>query len=202
MAGVGLVNRAIGFDAQVKLLAPLARAKAGRAVIAGFGIDLCQNDHGRRRIGLKVETDPSAKVGHAAIEIAKTSIRRMADRGHDADLFGHPVAECPGLTKKEVAAEVQPVWIGAGGITIVNRAAEGAFNEKPLGDINRQCKLSIAKMRVPLGADGRTNQRPNRRQAVEDGEGPTDIGKSLDIDVKAGFRPVWLAVHDANAHFV
>ena len=44
--GIDLVERAIGGDAQVVFLAPLAGAECGGAVVAGAGIDLVENDHG------------------------------------------------------------------------------------------------------------------------------------------------------------
>src|SRR5215831_516499 len=48
-AGVELVDGAVGGDAQVVLLAPLAGAERGGSVIAGARIDAVEDDHGRRR---------------------------------------------------------------------------------------------------------------------------------------------------------
>ena len=43
--GIGLVERAIGGDAQVVFLAPFAAAERGGAVIPGAGVDLVEDDH-------------------------------------------------------------------------------------------------------------------------------------------------------------
>jgi len=43
--GIGLVERAVGGDAQVVFLAPLAAAERGGAVIPGAGVDLIEDDH-------------------------------------------------------------------------------------------------------------------------------------------------------------
>src|SRR5437764_4434728 len=45
-AGVELVDGAVGGDAQVVLLAPLAGAERGGAVVAGARIDAVEDDHG------------------------------------------------------------------------------------------------------------------------------------------------------------
>ena len=42
---IGLVERAVGGDAQIVFLAPLAGAEPGGAVVAGAGIDLVEHDH-------------------------------------------------------------------------------------------------------------------------------------------------------------
>src|SRR6266576_3643290 len=42
---VGLVESAVGLDAQVVFLAPLAVAERGGAVIAGAGVNAVENDH-------------------------------------------------------------------------------------------------------------------------------------------------------------
>src|SRR5690606_5072233 len=44
-AGIGLVDRAVGGDAQIVLRPPLAGAERGGAVVAGAGVDLVQDDH-------------------------------------------------------------------------------------------------------------------------------------------------------------
>ena len=44
--GIDLVERAVGRDAQIVLLAAVAGAERRRAVVAGAGIDAVQNDHG------------------------------------------------------------------------------------------------------------------------------------------------------------
>ena len=43
--GIRLIERAVGGDAQIVFLAPLAGAERGRAVIAGAGVDLVEDDH-------------------------------------------------------------------------------------------------------------------------------------------------------------
>ena len=53
---VGLVNRAVGFDAQIILAAPLARPERGRAGVAGLGVDAVENDH--------AVTDADGRKGH------------------------------------------------------------------------------------------------------------------------------------------
>ena len=49
--GIDLVERAVGGDAQVVFLAPLAGAERGGAVIAGAGVDLVEHDHGPIKFG-------------------------------------------------------------------------------------------------------------------------------------------------------
>ena len=43
--GIGFVEGAVGVNPQVVLLAPVAGAKRGRAVIAGAGVDTVEHDH-------------------------------------------------------------------------------------------------------------------------------------------------------------
>src|SRR5205085_5213682 len=47
--GVDLVHGAVGGDAQVVFLAPLAGAELGRAVVAGPRVDLVEDDHARNQ---------------------------------------------------------------------------------------------------------------------------------------------------------
>ena len=44
--GVGLVHRAVGLHAKIRLCRPRAVAEAGRAVVAGLCVNLAQADHG------------------------------------------------------------------------------------------------------------------------------------------------------------
>ena len=57
--GVDLVERAVGVDAQVVLLAPVAGAERRRAVVAGARVDAVQDDHG----SLDARDSPDFGVG-------------------------------------------------------------------------------------------------------------------------------------------
>ena len=45
--GIGFIESAVGGNAQIVFLAPLAGAERRGAVIAGAGVDAIQYDHGR-----------------------------------------------------------------------------------------------------------------------------------------------------------
>src|SRR5215510_581163 len=52
--GVDLIERAIGFDAQIVFLAPLAGAERGSAIVTAAGIDPVEDDHSAQPFAIQI----------------------------------------------------------------------------------------------------------------------------------------------------
>jgi hypothetical protein len=82
--GVGLVERAVGGDPQIVFLAPLAGAQSRRAVVAGTGVDLVEDDHRWLR---QYQSLPG-------VYFAKRLFAHRPDRDHD-DYDGDELEQNP-----------------------------------------------------------------------------------------------------------